>query len=525
MKTQLTALLLALPLLGLVALGASAATAQTELFFATGVDSTGWAQAQSNADGHVLIESPQYPRGLWLQLVDEAGDALAGLQVEYQSRPDSLVAIRCVDPAGDVQETLVWTRPDGTPLSLTLKPKEAADLPAGLASIDWQIDSGTIYLLKPVEKARLGWEGLAAFMRKRWQGQDGRVAVQLDAEISLAIEVDHPEAAETIVAYLQQLHQSAGDTFVESTALKLQVFKGSLTLLEGVILFISYFEDAVLEVVVRRELRRPRGPITRQEISSLTNFEASSKGIHSLSGLEHFTALQRLELYDNRIADISPLAQLKNLTVLNLGYNHRIADITPLAQLENLNTLWLGNNRIADLSPLARLKNLNTLYLGFNQMRNRLSPLAQLENLTVLNLRYNRIADITPLAQLENLNTLYLFSNQIADITPLAQLENLNTLWLGNNRIADLSPLARLKNLTVLNLRNNRITDITPLAQLENLNTLWLGNNKIKDLSPLVTNFGLSEGDVVNLYDNPLSNQAHSEQIPALKARGVRVSH
>ena len=42
-------------------LGVSVATAQTELFFATGVDSTGWAQAQSNADGHVLIESPQYP--------------------------------------------------------------------------------------------------------------------------------------------------------------------------------------------------------------------------------------------------------------------------------------------------------------------------------------------------------------------------------------------------------------------------------------------------------------------------------
>ena len=369
MKTQLTALSLALLFPGLAALGASAATAQTELFFATGVDSTGWAQAQSNADGHVLIESPQYPRGLWLHLVDEAGDALAGLQVEYQGQPDSLVEIRCVDPAGGVQETLVWTQPDGTPLSLTLKPKKAADLPAGLASIDWQIDSGTIYLLKPVEKARLGWEGLAAFMRKRWQGQAGRVAVQLDEEISLAVEVDHPEAAETIVAYLQQLYQSAGDTFVESTALKLQVFKGSLTLLEGVILFISYFEDAVLEVVVRRELRRPRGPITRQKISSLTNFEASSKGIHSLSGLEHFTALQRLELYDNLIADI------------------------------------------------------------------------------------------------------------------------------------------------------------TPLAQLENLNTLWLGNNKIKDLSPLVTNFGLSEGDVVDLYNNSLSDQALTEQIPALQARGVRVSY
>lgn len=126
-------------LLALV-LGASTATAQTELYFATGVDSTGRALAQSNADGHVLIESPQYPRGLWLHLVDEAGDALTGIRVEYQGRPDSLVAIRCVDPAGEVQETLVWTRPEGAPLRLMLKTKEAADLPAGLVPIDWRID-------------------------------------------------------------------------------------------------------------------------------------------------------------------------------------------------------------------------------------------------------------------------------------------------------------------------------------------------------------------------------------------------
>ena len=127
-------------LLILAALGASAATAQTEHSFAAGVDSTGWARAQSNADGHVLIESPQYPRGLWLSLVDEAGDALAGLQVEYQGRPDSLVAIRCVDPVGQMRETLVWTRPAGDSLRLTLKPKEVGDLPAGLSRIDWRID-------------------------------------------------------------------------------------------------------------------------------------------------------------------------------------------------------------------------------------------------------------------------------------------------------------------------------------------------------------------------------------------------
>ena len=98
------------------------AATHPELFFADGVDSTGWAQAQSNAAGHVLIESPQYPHGLWLHLADDAGDALAGLQVEYQERPDSLVAIRCVDPVGAMRETLVWTRPQGDALRLTLHP-------------------------------------------------------------------------------------------------------------------------------------------------------------------------------------------------------------------------------------------------------------------------------------------------------------------------------------------------------------------------------------------------------------------
>ena len=174
MKTQRTASPLVLLLLVLAALGASAATAQTELFFATGVDSTGWAQAQSNADGHVLIESPQYPRGLWLHLVDEAGDALTGLQVEYQGRPDSLVAIRCVDPAGGVRETLVWTRPDGTPLRLTLKPSELTDLPAGLIPIDWHIVSDAEFLLEPVAKTRLiDGEAMATFLQQRWQEKTG----------------------------------------------------------------------------------------------------------------------------------------------------------------------------------------------------------------------------------------------------------------------------------------------------------------------------------------------------------------
>ena len=584
MKTQRTALLFVLLLLGIAALGTSAATAQTELFFATGVDSTGWALAQSNANGHVLIESPQYPRGLWLHLVDEAGEALAGIQVEYQGRPDSLVAIHCVDPDGGVGETMIWTRPEVNPLRLALKPREPADLPAGLVSIDWQIDTSVESLLEPVEETQLiGWEKVSAFLQTRWQGQTGRVAVQLDAN-TLMVEVDHPKDIEMLVAHLQQTQQPVATSLGEIRPLKIQVFTGSLGLREGVILFnVPLFEDSNLEEAVRQALDRVG------QVSSLDSLSAVFESIHSLAGIEYFTALRVLDLEGNQIADLTPLKQLTNLKRLGLRGN-QIVDITPLKQLTNLDFLSLADNQIADLTPLKQLTNLTDIYLDNNQIAQiaDLTPLKQLTNLKRLGLRGNQIVDLIPLKQLTNLTDIYLDNNQIVDLIPLKQLTNLKRLYLDNNQIADLTPLEQLTHLGRLHLNNNRIVDLTPLEQLthlgwvelannqvadltplEQLNNLhwlfldnnqivdltpleqldlaWLGlsgnrivdltplkqlihlevlkldNNQIADLSPLVTNTNIGRGDWMNVSDNPLSEQALKEQIPTLKARGVEV--
>ena len=333
---------------------ASAATAQTELFFATGVDSTGQALAQSNADGHVLIESPQYPRGLWLHLVDEAGDALAGLQVEYQGRPDSLVAIRCVDPAGGVQETLVWTRPEGTPLSLMLKPTGLTDLPPGLVAIDWRIDPTAGALLEPMaETRRINWEEVAAFLQERGQGQAGRVAVQIESSTTStiwAVEVDHPEAIETLLIHLQQTYQPAGISLGERTDLYVQVFREGFALHEGVILYLPLFADANLEREVRETLGRPQGRLTSEDVAFLTKLSASRKNIHNLAGIKHLTALRWLYLSNNQIVDITPLNQLNNLPYLSLSSN-RIEDLTPLIANTGLSEgdeVFLEGNPLSD---------------------------------------------------------------------------------------------------------------------------------------------------------------------------------
>ena len=352
-------------LLALAALGTSTATAQTELFFATGVDSTGWAQAQSNVDGHVLIESPQYPRGLWLHLVDEGGDALAGIQVEYQGRPDSLVAIYCVDPAGGVRETLIWTRPHGTPLSLMLKPKEVGNLPAGLIPIDWRIDPTAEALLEPMaETWRINWEEMAAFLQARWQGQTGRIAVQIESSTTSttwAVEVLH----------------------------------------EGVIFYRLLFADANLESAVRETLGRPQGRLTPEDVASLRTLNFHDKDIHSLAGIEYLTALQGLSLRWNQIVDLTPLKRSTSLRNLYLGGN-QIVDLTPLKQLTSLKRLGLSRNQIVDLAPLKQLTFLRELALDDNQ-----------------------IVDITSLKQLTNLQELALGGNQIVDLTPLKQLTNL----------------------------------------------------------------------------------------------------
>jgi hypothetical protein len=100
---------------------------------------------------------------------------------------------------------------------------------------------------------------------------------------------------------------------------------------------------------------------------------------------------------------------------------------------------------------------------------------------------------------------------------------NLQDLDLHGNQISDITPLASLTSLQWLGLWGNQISDLSPLASLTNLWTLYLGFNQISDLKPLVDNPGIGEGDIIDLYSNPLDNEACTVEIPALRERGVYV--
>lgn len=213
----------------------------------------------------------------------------------------------------------------------------------------------------------------------------------------------------------------------------------------------------------------------------------------SLEGFQCFTSLTALNLSNcSKITDLSPLAQLAQLTSLNLSGCNQIADITPLTNLKGLTSLNLsGCSKIDDCSPLAQLTKLTFLNLAGCRQTSDLGCLAQLTKLTSLDLSgCEHLSDFDLLANFTGLTSLNLrYCKRISDLSPLARLTKLTSLNLsGCSQICDLGPLARLTKLTSLNLLGcGEVKNIDPLSNLTQLTSLNLSNcSQICNLSPLV---------------------------------------
>ena len=323
---------------------------------------------------------------------------------------------------------------------------------------------------------------------------------------------------------------------------------------------VGSFADANLELAVRRTLNKLEGPLTADDLASLTKLDVEQQdvsGVESLAGLEHATALDTLSLWGNQIADLSPLAGLTQLTYLNLG-NNQVVDVGPLAGLTNLKWLSLWGNEVADLSPLAGLTKLTYLNLWGNAVAD-VSALSGLTKLTSLDLGHNQVADVGPLDGLTRLDWLGLLDNPIrqrdlAEQVPTlieqgvkvsvvrqapaspsapappsapvvvsfvdANLEGAVRQALGQAEgeltSADLASLTRLEAvglniqslagleyataLSYLELPVNPISDVSPLVSLTNLETLDLGSTKITDagVASLVSLTNLKSLDLVD---------------------------
>ncbi len=96
---------------------------------------------------------------------------------------------------------------------------------------------------------------------------------------------------------------------------------------------------------IRAACYKPTGDLTQDDLNKVT----------------------QLLLIGSQIDDLRPLAELKNLRILNVG-NNQITDLSPLAGLNNLERLWLWDNQISELSPLVGFHQLKWLFINGNQI-------------------------------------------------------------------------------------------------------------------------------------------------------------
>ena len=178
----------------------------------------------------------------------------------------------------------------------------------------------------------------------------------------------------------------------------------------------------------------------------------------NLTFLTTLTHLEKLDLSENAIDDITPLVHLTRLRELSLSSNHRISDIRPLSKLLALEELGLLGNKVSDLRPLRNL--------------------TQLKTLSLIN---NKVHDLTPLAGLTALEELILDNNSIEDLSALKSLINLRKLSFSANRVRDVSPLQHLIKLESISMSRNRIEALAPLANLPKLYDLYVFGNPLRD--------------------------------------------
>ena len=210
----------------------------------------------------------------------------------------------------------------------------------------------------------------------------------------------------------------------------------------------AWMPDPNLRAVIREALEMPNDvPLTQPDMKRLTALDAEERQITSLIGLEYATHLTFVLLGGNPISDISPLADLAQLRILNMA-GCQISDIRPLANLTCLESLHLHSNQIEDITPLANLTGLTDLWLVNNHITDA-RPLEKLTLLEELRIHRNLIVDYSPLRTLSLVNFQYDERYESAGLPIQARIENRSfpsifNAWGHISNLSELSYEARL---------------------------------------------------------------------------------
>ena len=179
--------------------------------------------------------------------------------------------------------------------------------------------------------------------------------------------------------------------------------------------------------------------------TDLTFLDLSGKDLNDwdIQDLKYMTKLERIELSNNNLGDISILQAIPSLVEIDAD-NNSISNISFLSELSNIKIVVMNNNRISDISVFENIPAIQKIWLNDNFITD-ISPIANCTNLTEIGFDNCQINDISVLNRMVRLQQLSLYNTGITDISVLSNCFSLKKLNIGGNEIDDISALDKLK--------------------------------------------------------------------------------
>lgn len=205
-----------------------------------------------------------------------------------------------------------------------------------------------------------------------------------------------------------------------------------------------------------------KGPelVRLRELPNLKEFCCTDSSIEDAGFLAGLTGLHKLQLWRNKIKDLSPLQNLVNLELLNIGDNP-VTSLVPLAGLKKLRLLNLESGRNLDVSVLKDVANLTHLNLSHTGVKS-CATVWNLTQIRKLEMRGCYLQDADFLKGLIHLYNLDLESNKIVNVEFLKEMKALYWLNLYGNEVShfDLAYFKHPYSLSVLRLEMNPIRNL-----------------------------------------------------------------
>ena len=268
--------------------------------------------------------------------------------------------------------------------------------------------------------------------------------------------------------------------------------------------YLTFVEDLAIDSISAGQLS------ILSSMVNLTSLQIRNTSVNAeeLKVISTLPKLEYLTLSGCGLATVSGLEAAEKLISLDLSQN-AIRDLTPLANLTGLQQAYLQNNAIANLMPIENLKELSSLDVSFNLLSD-VSPAFNCTGLTDLHATNNAITSVTGIDKLTELKTLNLSNNALVSIAPIASCKTIQELDLSNNAIKSIASLSALRKIVSFNFSHNKvkklpefdkncslvtidgshnsITSLTPLKGLKNLNNVFMDYNKgLTSIAPLTS--------------------------------------